>query len=217
MLHIKTLYHNLLESIDEAYVEHINQQQRIQTLENELAQFKQTELQNLQLASELSNLFDELNATVFKRKSVSLTRALSYVRMNDRNKVWLDIKDYNVSEIYGLVYKNYVAGIVVPNNDKPMGLLIHDPKSSYSVYIGKNNAPGIAHGTNSGNLVINYIPAWIKIKPGDEVITSGNDSTFFEGLKVGKVISISESQGFQSAIVSPYYNQAKVNYFHLVK
>ena len=58
---------------------------------------------------------------------------------------------------------------------------------------------------------------WFEIKKGDEVISSGLDKIFFKGLKVGKVISTSRSNGFQTAIVSPYYKSNDPSYFHIIK
>jgi rod shape-determining protein MreC len=148
---------------------------------------------------------------------VQLVRSLSYQKFGDLNRVWLDIDDYNASKIYGLTYNELVAGIVVSQNKKPLGLLNRDIQSSYSVYVGKAHAPGIAHGNNAKNLVVKFIPAWFKVEIGDEVITSGLDEIFFKGLKVGRVVSISKSQGYQNALIEPYYESNDPNYFYMIK
>ncbi|MDO8260610.1 MAG: rod shape-determining protein MreC, partial [Candidatus Magasanikbacteria bacterium] len=87
----------------------------------------------------------------------------------------------------------------------------------YSVFVGDNKAPGIAHGNSAENLIINFIPAWFLIEVGDEVITSGLDEIFFKGLKVGTVLSVTKSQGYQSAVVEPYYKANNPNYFYMIK
>ncbi len=46
-----------------------------------------------------------------------------------------------------------------------------------------------------------YIPIWIEINLGDEVITSGMDNIFFKGLKVGKVVSINKMADQQEAFI----------------
>ncbi|MEO1938539.1 MAG: rod shape-determining protein MreC, partial [Sulfurimonas sp.] len=51
---------------------------------------------------------------------------------------------------------------------------------------------------------------------GDEVTTSGLDNIFFPGLKVGKVISLSKSQGYQRAVVEQYYKANRPSYFHII-
>jgi rod shape-determining protein MreC len=110
-----------------------------------------------------------------------------------------------------------VAGIVVPKDTKALALLNSDLKSTYAVYIGNNKAPGIAHGNNDQHLVVSFIPAWFEIRVGDEVITSGLDNIFFKGLKVGRVISISKSQGYQNAVVEQYYKSNEPSYFHIIR
>lgn len=82
--------------------------------------------------------------------------------------------------------------------------------------IGPNSAPGIAHGNNSQHLVVKFIPSWVEVNVGDEVVTSGLDGLFFKGLKVGKVVSLSKSQGYQNAVVAPYYTAENPNYFHVI-
>jgi rod shape-determining protein MreC len=98
-----------------------------------------------------------------------------------------------------------------------LALLNSDIKSTYAVYIGEQRAPGIAHGNNDKNLVVNFIPAWFSIKVGDEVITSGLDNIFFKGLRVGHVIAISKSQGYQNAVVEQYYKSNEPSYFHIIR
>jgi rod shape-determining protein MreC len=124
---------------------------------------------------------------------------------------------FDPSEVYGLVHKESVAGIVVLQDGRPMALLNGALKSSYAVYVGENKAPGIVHGLNSKELIVEFIPTWIDIKEGDEVLTSGLDNLFFPGLKVGRVISIEQSQGYQNAIIAPYYNPSNPSYFHVIK
>ncbi|MEA2091478.1 MAG: rod shape-determining protein MreC, partial [Campylobacterota bacterium] len=81
---------------------------------------------------------------------------------------------------------------------------------------GEDKAPGIAHGNNAQNLVVKFIPAWFNIEAGDEVTTSGLDKIFFKGLKVGRVLSVKTSQGYQNAVIEPYYKANDPNYFHMI-
>lgn len=170
-----------------------------------------------QMASEVNDLFKANNSALKTNPKVELVRTISYEKFGDLNRIWIDIKDYNASKIYGLTYNELVAGIVVPKNNQPLGLLNRDFQSSYAVYVGSNKAPGIAHGNNAQNLVIKFIPAWFKIHEGDEVITSGLDEIFFKGLKVGRVISVKKSQGYQNAVIEPYYKANDPNYFHMIR
>jgi len=214
---IKKAYLHTLESIDRSIDEHFFQQQTIQKLQQKLLQYDKNNLIMTQLASELKDLYKQNNATLVTKPQVQLVRAISYEKFGNFNRIWMDINDYNSSKIYGLVYKNFVAGIVIPQEKQALALLNGDIKSTYSVYIGKNKAPGIAHGNDTQNLIVNFIPAWYSIQEGDEVITSGLDTIFFKGLQVGKVLSVKQIQGYQSAIVQPYYRAKEPNYFYLIR
>jgi len=215
--YIKSTYHISLEFIQKQIDTHFFQAQQIELLNEKLQKYENNHLVMQQLASEINDLFQENHSTLKTKPQVELVRTISYEKFGDFNRIWLDIKDYNSSKIYGLTYKELVAGIVIEYKGKPLGLLNRDIKSSYAVHIGKSYAPGIAHGNNGKNLLVKFIPAWFEINEGDEVVTSGLDDIFFKGLKVGKVISVTSSQGYQNAIIEPYYDSNNPNYFHIIK
>lgn len=214
---IKINYHNAKELISNTINKHFFQAEHISELEEKLQKYENNHLVMQQLASEVNDLFSENSSKLKTDPEVQLIRTISYQKFGDLNRVWLEIDDYNSSKIYGLTYKELVAGIVIPYNSRALGLLNKDIKSSYSVFVGGNNAPGIAHGNNSENLIVKFIPAWFSLNIGDEVVTSGLDDIFFKGLKVGTVVSVTKSQGYQNAVVEPYYKANSPNYFHMIK
>lgn len=214
---IKSYYHISVEYVEDKIQQHTNQAKHIKELKKELIQYENSHLVMKELLVELNELHRLTKSTLYSKPQVELARTISYVTFGDLNRLWLEIAEYDSSKIYGLVYKEMVAGIVIPKADKPMALLNNDIKSSYSVFIGKHLAPGIAHGNNAKTITIDFIPAWYTIKEGDEVITSGLDDIFFKGLKVGKVLSVSSAQGYQSAIVEPYFKPNNPNYFYVIK
>jgi rod shape-determining protein MreC len=214
---IKTGYLHTLENIQNTIDEHFAQKNTIRQLNKKLQHYDENNLVMIQLASELKDLYKQNDSKLSIQPKVQLVRAVSYEEFGNFNRLWLDVKDYNSSKIYGLTYKNFVAGIVIAKANQPLALLNKDIKSTYSVYIGKDKAPGIVHGNNNQHLVVSFIPAWHKIEIGDEVITSGLDTIFFKGLKVGKVLSISQTQGYQSAVIEPYYKAKEPNYFYLIE
>ena len=214
---IKLTYHNSIEFIDKQIDKHFFQAQHISNLEEKLQKYENNHLVMQQLASEINDLFVQNHSTLKTNPNVELIRTISYQKFGDLNKVWLEINDYNSSKIYGLTYKELVAGIVVSENGRPLGLLNKDIKSSYAVYVGDKKAPGIAHGNNTDELIVKFIPAWFSINKGDKVITSGLDNIFFKGLKVGIVVSVTKSQGYQNAVIEPYYKANDPNYFHMIK
>ncbi len=214
---IKTTYHNINKSITDTIDEHFFQAKNIRELKENLITYENNHLVMQELAGEIHDLYQENNSSFTTNTDVVLVRTISYEKFGNFNRLWMDVPEYNSSKIYGLTYKELVAGIVISQNEKPLALLNQDIKSSFAVYVGKNSAPGIAHGNNDNYLIINFIPAWFKINKGDEVTTSGLDNIFIKGLKVGRVVSVSSSQGYQNAIIDPYYKNFEPNYFHMIR
>ncbi len=215
--HIKLFYHTTLTQIQDAIDQHFYQQEHIETLQKKLKLYEKNHLISHQIASELNKLYQENNATFKSNPDLILVQGLSYVTLGDMNKIWLHMDDFNSSKIYGLLHKERVAGIVISKNDQPLALLNNDPKCSYAVYIGKNKTPGIIHGKNQKEMLIKFIPSWMKINIGDEVVTSGLDNLFFSNILVGKVTEVSKSQGYQNAVVTPYYSETEIGFFHIIK
>jgi rod shape-determining protein MreC len=214
---IKCSYHYSLENLSQKIDKHFLQAQKITELQSALKKYETNELKMQKLTNDIKNLLVESNSTLKIDTKIELVRAISYEKFGNFNRVWMDIPDYNKSKIYGLTSKGLIAGIVVPKDNLPLAILNKDIKSTYAVLVGKENAPGIAHGNNSKNIIIKFIPTWFKLEVGDEVVTSGLDKIFFKGLKVGRVISITSAQGYQNAIVEPYYQSNDLNYFHIIK
>lgn len=218
LLHgIRSHYHSSIAFVAQQVENHFFQAAHIVELEEKLKLYENNHLVITQLSSELNNLFLENRSKLEANPEIELVRTISYQSFGDFNRVWLEIEDYNASRIYGLVYNNLVAGIVIPENQRPLALLNSDVKSSYAVYVGENKAPGIVHGNNSNHLIVKFIPAWFFIQEGDRVVTSGLDEIFFEGLNVGKVLSVTKSQGYQTAVVEPFYKANNPNYFRMIK
>ncbi len=214
---IKSTYNNTTTSIQNTIYLHTQQAKHIQKLENELKQYKKNHLLMQEMASNINDYYKLNNSKLKNNPKVELVRAISYENFGDTNRLWIDIKDYNKSKIYGLTFNEFVAGIVINKNNKPLALLNRDFQSSYAVYVGNIKAPGIVKGNNNKNLTVRFIPAWFKIKKGDEVITSGLDGIFFKGLKVGRVLNIKTSQGYQNAEIEPYYKAKEPSYFYMIK
>ncbi|MCI4407444.1 MAG: rod shape-determining protein MreC [Sulfuricurvum sp.] len=213
---IKSHYLDGIESIQNKIDQHFHQQATIIALQ-EKNRYYEKELINLhQVADEYQKLLQEQNSTLKTNPQTALARTLSYVRFGDPHRVWIEMDHFNPKKVYGLLYRGYAAGIVVGSYGRPMALLNGDTKSSYAVTIGTTLAPGIVRGNNERRLVVEFIPTWIPISVGDEVLTSGLDRIFMSGLKVGKVISISKASGYQSAVVEPYFYGKNPAYFHVI-
>lgn len=214
---IKEGYHSTIETIDNGIDKYFFQADTIEKLKEQLQQYEQNHLVMQELASEIDDLYKTNDSNLTIDPQVQLVRTISYQKFGNLNRLWLEIEDYNSSKIYGLTYNEFVSGIVIESNGNPLALLNSDIKSTYAVYIGDLKAPGIAHGNNEENIIVSFIPAWFEINVGDEVVTSGLDNIFFKGLKVGKVLSVNQSEGYQTAVVQPYYIPNEPNYFYMIK
>ncbi len=208
---------NLNQNILNVITRHFNQAEQIKHLTNELKNKEGLQYSLNSLKHEHSQLLVSLQTDNFNLPSFHLVRTLSYVRLNDYTKVWLQNRDtnsFNATEnkIFGLVTNNQVAGIAIFENNRLTGFLNGDEQCNYSVFVGENKTPGVAkYDTNKG-FIVDYIPLYPKIKVGDIIQTSGYDGIFYSEIDVGKVQSIEERQGYQIAIIQPFLN--KVSQFY---
>jgi rod shape-determining protein MreC len=69
-------------------------------------------------------------------------------------------------------------------------LLINDSSSGAGVLLSSTRIRGILRGTSTGEIQINNLTPDQRIKPGEQVITSGGDQVFPRGLPVGIIESI---------------------------
>ena len=213
---IQLSYLNEVQGFQDSLARHVNQEETIATLQKQNRYYETKLLALHQITRDYQNLLKLEHSSLQTLSSVELVRTIAYVRMGDTNRLWLEMPSFDPSRVYGLLYRGYVAGIVVAKNNAPMALLNGDVKSSYAVSIGSSQAPGIVRGNNARRLIVDFIPTWIPIYVGDEVVTSGLDLIFFSGLKVGKIVSISRASGYQTAIVEPYFYAKNPTYFHVI-
>lgn len=194
---------------------HLNQASTIKKLNEENEQLKKYKILSIFLENRLNKIKDliiTLDTQEIKPK-IDLVKVVSYINFNDFTEVWLN-KEKKNNKILGLITQNYAAGIVINKNNRAVALLNGNKECSYAVFIGENKIPGIITSLeNKKNLLIKYIPIWSKVSEGEEVITSGMDNIFFEGLKVGVVTSVISLPDMKMAIVKPYANVLKKRYF----
>jgi len=148
--------------------------------------------------------------------NIRFTQTISYSNLPDKSSIYVSYIDNNHSNnIEGLIFNNTTAGIVTKKyKNYSLALLNINPDTSYTVFIGKNKIPGIVFGGKK--IIIKYIPKYKDIKIGDLVITSGLDKIFYEGVKVGKITSITQEKLYQEAVVKPFYNSYNPTFFYVV-
>ena len=212
----KISYINKFINISNSVEKHFNQASTIENLtieNNELKAYKILYTATQKQLDAIKELLVQVELTQLKPK-IELVKVLSYINFNDFTKVWLDKVPQN-HNILGLITENYAAGIVVNKDGRSVGLLNGNKDSSYAVFIGEGKAPGIVTASKTQDeLLIKYIPIWAEINKGDEVITSGMDNIFFEGLKVGTIVEITNLPDMKIATVKPYVNVLKKKYFY---
>ena len=108
---IKINYHNTVEFIENSFNKHFFQADQIAKLQEKLEKYENNHLVMQQLASEINDLYKENNSSLKTDPRAELVRSISYEKFGDLNRVWMEIPDYNSSKIYGLTYKELVAGI----------------------------------------------------------------------------------------------------------
>jgi len=169
---------------------------------------------SIAFAAKLNDILKEHKAKEY-HPNVALVRTIGYANLNDYGKVWLDFEDFNSSRIYGLLSQGYVAGIVIANDGHPQGLMVSDPKAIFAVYVGNQKMQGVTQG-NRKEILVRYISQWLQPQVGDEVVTSGLDGIFFEGIKVGVVTQVMEEESSKTVVVKPYIEPHIPSYMHVI-
>lgn len=214
---IKQIYIDSSETVKKIKEKYFYQRDTIENLQKENEELKNYKLKYFASKKELDSMLTTLDNPNSTTNQITFTRVLSYVDFDDYTKVWLDMKKVDDS-ILGIISDEYAAGIVVNQDNKAKALLNGNEKCNYAIFIGENKAPGIIHSSKNAHMLIaKYIPIWFDIKENDEVITSGMDNIFFEGLKVGRVVSIKKMQDLQEATILPYAQVLKQKNFFVYK
>lgn len=211
---LKLSYINKFISITTTFEEHFNQATTIERLTKENENLKEYKILYTSSQKQLESLKELIIGIPQElRPRIDLVKVLSYISFDDFTKVWLD-KEKTNDKILGLITENYAAGIVVNKDNRAVALLNGNKECSYAVFIGESKSPGIITSPKKGEIVIKYIPIWSEIKENDEVITSGMDNIFFEGLKVGRITKITTLPDMKIATLQPYANVLKKKYFY---
>ncbi len=211
---ILSTYVDFKMNIESKINEHIAQKEEIDRLRAENQNLQKSAVLSIAFASKLNDLLKEENSTAY-HPDVALVKSIGYTDLNDYGKVWLSFNDFNPSKIYGLLEQGYAAGIVVSNDGNPQGLLLSDPKSIFSVYIGASKMQGVLQG-NRKEVLVRYISQWLQPQIGDEVVTSGLDGIFFEGIKVGTVTQVIDEESSKTVVVQPYVSSHVPAYMHVI-
>lgn len=194
--------YGIRDFITESFSKHFNQAEQIEQLKARNQELEYAAVLTTSFANQLNHILEDKNSTRYLPQ-VSLARAISYVRLNDYKRLWLDLAKVSPNKNKGLIYKGYTIGIAINKEGRAMALLQGDEQCVFSVYVGKNKAPGLVQGED-GKMKVKFIPKWAKINIGDEILTSGLDNIFFSDVPVGIVSMIEDEDMYQSVEVKPY-------------
>jgi rod shape-determining protein MreC len=203
------LYYQKIENYITSY---FNQAEQIRELKKRVKEYEDYIYKVVPILENYQKLklFKEI-----KHPNLKFTQTISYAQLPDMSAIYIDYYDKNLTTPQGLIYNNYSAGIVIKSiKNYSLAYLNNNPKVIYAVFIGKDKIPGILYGGNT--IIIKYIPKYKKIEKGDIVITSGLDKIFYEGVKVGKIVSIKEKKLYQEATIKPFYNPLHPTFFYVV-
>ena len=202
---IKQRYATLIRNGKQFYHTYIAQTQEIKRLQKENISLKH----QLILQRDASEQLIEIKKMIphlkeYPKDKITITYPVAYLSWNNTKRILLQ-RPHNLPPkgLYGLVDKGKVAGVAKLQNNQLVAYLNQDKKCSYSVHIGKYQAPGIATGSGDG-MVVKFIPKWHEIAIGDEVYTSGLDGLFFKNIPVGKVVEIGDQSAYSTARIRPY-------------
>lgn len=200
--------------VNSSVQKHFRQKQQIKLLQKQVETLKPTAKLSVLFATKLNQLLDESNLTAYN-PNLKLSRVIAYEKLDNPFRVWIDFPSYEENSSYGLIHKNFTAGIIYPKFNKPLAHLQLDKRVIFSVLIGESRQLGVISG-NKKNLLIKYIPLQVDVKIGDEIVTSGVDKLFYEGVKVGKVVDIKVESIYKVATVEPYMKVKKPNFLYVV-
>ncbi len=160
-------------------------QKEVARLRLEQAEFAEDALQGRRLQALLD----------FRQQYVSSTVAAQVIGTSgvDSSKVLLIDKgaDYHIKSDMAVITPDGIVGKVrdvFPHTAQV--LEINDPSSGAGVILATTRMRAIIRGGSDGTVQIGNLGADSRIKPGEEILTSGGDQVFPRGLKVGTIESV---------------------------
>ena len=203
---VKQAYQNFTDDIENKSQSYIFQKEAIERLTKENKVLRERLLEQTHYIKQVKDIYEILpQLSRLPVNAVSITETISYVKLNSFSQIILTKPEgITGNKLYGLIQKDVVAGIAQVKNNQLFGYLTSDKQCRFSVFVGENNAPGIAEGIDQNNMQVKFIPKWHEIKKGDKVITSGLDAIFFENIPVGIVTKVELHSSYKIAHIKTY-------------
>jgi len=215
---IKQRYKNLTDNLNAKTHSYIFQKESIEKLSRENRILRKRLLEQKHYIHQVHDIYEVLpKLASLPTHNISITQTISYVKLNSFSQIILTKpKGLLPNKLYGLIQNQVVAGTAIVHNNQLYGYLTSDRKCRFSVFIGKEKAPGITMGDKNNEMIVKFIPKWHKIKVGDKVVTSGLDDIFFENIPVGKVTKVDLQSSYKVAHIKTYDDIFHPNTFFLI-
>lgn len=203
---IKQSYKNFTQEVEDKSHSYIFQKESIEKLSRENRILRKRLLEQVHYIKQVKNIYEVLpDLSRLPIANISITETISYVKLNSFSQIILTKpKGLQEDTLYGLMQGKVVAGTAKVHNNQLYGYLTSDKNCRFSVFIGKDKAPGIAIGREKNEMLIKFIPKWHKIHVGDPVITSGLDGIFFADIPLGVVKKIEVQSSYTVAYIKTY-------------
>jgi rod shape-determining protein MreC len=105
-----------------------------------------------------------------------------------------------------LITNDGVVGLVTASSSRSSrAMLLLDSQSAIDGIVQRSRARGVVRGNGTGELEFEFVVRGNDVMPGDVIITSGLDSVYPKGLRIGKVNELRDPKGslIQTAIIQP--------------
>ena len=203
---IKQNYKSVSQEVENVSHSYLFQKESIEKLGRENRILRKRLLEQTHYMQQIQNIYAVLpKLSRLPIHSISISETISYVKLNSFSQLILTKpKKLKKDKLYGLIQGKVVAGVANLHNNQLYGYLTSDEKCRFSVFVGEDNAPGIAMGEDKNKMIIKFIPKWYKIKKGDKVVTSGLDDIFFGNVPVGIVTKIELQSSYKVAYIQTY-------------
>jgi len=94
-----------------------------------------------------------------------------------------------------------VGRVILPSLRAAKVQLLIDSNAAAGAMVERTRAQGVAIGTGSDRLQMDYVPSSADVKAGDQVVTSGIDGIYPKGLVIGQIESVRGGTGDSRMIV----------------
>ena len=215
---VKQSYKKFTQGLEDKSHSYIFQKETIEKLSRENRVLRKRLLEQMHYIDQVQNIYTVLpDLAKLPVHNMSIAETISYVKLNSFSQITLTKpKGLKEKKIYGLIQGTVVAGVATLKSNQLYGYLTSDEKCRFSVFIGKQKAPGIAIGVKRNEMIVKFIPKWHNVQKGDKIVTSGLDEIFFSNVPVGVVTKVEVQSAYTVAYVKPYNNVINPKTFFVI-